>query len=124
MWICYTYYMNKELPKENFGLPRVSYDPMETINMEGRMFRGMVDPTRERSLFVRIMTILICLFVFLLPGLFILSYFIYTIIQLETSNVSDMSEYISSGAGLIILASMSLLFIGVGFAGIKANIKK
>lgn len=43
----------KEVSLESLGLPPASMDPMKTIEMEGAMFRGMVNTDIKRTPFIR-----------------------------------------------------------------------
>lgn len=104
--------MNPE--KDNFGVPKVDNSPVGIVGMEGNFFRGLTSKT-PRSLFVRICIIAFGAVFFLLPGICILLVLI--------SNYSELAKD-HNWMGVIILAVCVFLFLGAGFAVIKANIKK
>jgi len=109
---------------DDFGLPKVSYDPLETIGMEGNMFRGMTDTQRNRSLFVRVISVFVCFFMFLLPGSCSLMWTIYMIATFNTAHYASATDYAVGITAMIFAVCVSLLCIGAGYVGIRANIRK
>ena len=116
--------MSAEKNQNNFGVPKVSYDPMETIGMEGGIFRGMTDPKKNKSLFVRVISIALSVMFFLLPGIAGLILFSYILFSLQTMPPAQSSEYLVLIAGSVFLVLFSVLFMWAGCLGIKANIRR
>jgi hypothetical protein len=116
----------KEAPKDNFGVPRVSYDPIETLHMEGALFRNISDPKREKSLFVRIMSIFISTFWLLFPGLAILSVSLYEIVGFISSGFvsKDDVDFYAYILGFPVLAGCGVLLILLALKIMRANIRK
>ncbi len=110
--------------ENEFNLPRVGYTPIDTVAMEGQMFRGMGDSSRDKSLFVRIMSILIFLFLFFIPGIG-LSLMLYSMIsQFMIAPSTDSTDMIVSILGFIFAILACLFFLSIGIFGIRANIIK
>jgi len=96
--------------EKNFGIPKVGYTPMDTVQMEGAMFRGMGNNKTKRPLIVRIGIIFLALMIFITPSLII----IYSLIYNSTVNL----------AALITFLLFSILFLTIGIKLIYSNIKK
>ena len=116
--------MGNTSDKNEFGLPIASYDPMKSILMEGQMFRGIGDDSRERSLFLRVVTILFCLLFFLLRGIFLVISLFNLLLGIDSSKITDTNDYVLLGSALIGCGLVSILFVGAGYKGIRANIKR
>ena len=123
--ICYSFCMNNDDQKTDFGLPTVSYDPLKTIDMEGRVFRGVVDPKKKKSLFVRSMAIALFTSWFLLPGLTIVCVSSYGLFDFTLSGqaAADSNSYLTY-AGLLLAELVGLVMMTVGVKVIVANIKR
>ena len=116
--------MNKKIDKKDFGLPNNSYDPIETINMEGRLFRSISDPKVKKSLFVRIMSVFLFSIVFFIPGLGLLCFSIYEIIGLISSGISSSNgaDLFVNIAGFSIIALLGTFLMIIGVKVIRANV--
>lgn len=114
--------MSKNKNEFNIELPKVDSTPMGIIGMEGDVFRGITDTTRHKSLFVRIVSIFFCLFLMVLPGLFGLGLFAFTLLPLFASYTTI--EYIIWGFVFLFMCSMMVVLVIAGLKGIWANFKK
>lgn len=56
---------------EELGIPNGSFDPMQTIRMEGDLYRGLLN-ARHHSLMLRLMSIIFSTIFFIVPAILIL----------------------------------------------------
>ena len=108
--------MNPE--KNNFGLPEVDNTPTGLLNMQGDMLRGMTDNSKERSLFVRILTIFFSLVILLIPGL-LLAWFGVEWYLNEGQRVG-----VAMNISGVIPSVIAILMIIGGIYGIMVNLRK
>ena len=102
--------------RNNFGIPTVDNSPMGIIGMEGNMYRGMTDIKSNRSLFTRIIALLVSAIILVVPGLGYL--------YLSFSSIINGNAMFDGGiATLIIPIAIGVICTGAGFMGIRANIK-
>lgn len=107
---------------EELGIPNGSFDPMQTIRMEGDMYRGLLN-SGHHSLFLRVIAIIFSVLFFLLPALLII-YFIFFVPQGESVNagslmmtkaVLDPIFFLSNVSGLFSLKIFAFLYAAISF---------
>jgi hypothetical protein len=112
--------MNKQKSNESInqklGLPKVGYTPMDTVEMEGAMFRSMSDKRYKKSLLLRISIITFSALIFILPEIIIIYLAISTLLEKLASPIEKLA-----GLSWILF---SLLFFSIGTKIIYSNIKK
>ena len=107
---------------EELGIPSGSFDPMQTIRMEGDMYRGLLN-SGHHSLFLRTVAIIFSVLFFLLPALLIF-YFIFFIPQGESVNtgslmmtkaVLDPIFFLGNVSGLFSLKTFAFIYAVISF---------
>jgi hypothetical protein len=104
--------MKQDKNQDNFGLPNVGYGPMETIEMEGNMFRSMKN--KQKTKLLRVSSILSALFILILPGVTMLTIIYSSYFSSEATN------NVFSDLFLLLLSSLFGLALLLG--GIKVII--
>jgi hypothetical protein len=100
--------------ENDFGLPKIDYTPMGTIEMAGRFNRGMEENKKGRSLWVRVCVIFFSVIVFVIPGLFSLGLIIF--------NYNNL-DYDGGVLNIILGIFFGALSILVGAKIIVSNVK-
>lgn len=100
----------EEISPESFGLSPASMDPIKTIEMEGAMFRGMVNENIRRTLFTRLFSVLVGVLL-LTQGIFLIYLGIY----------SRGADIISASASLLIGGLFAAGGLKIIFKNVKAG---
>ncbi len=96
---------------EKLGIPRVDNTPMGIIEMQGNVYRGIMNKGNKRPKWVRVIAIFTSFFLLLLPG------GIYLFISVPS--------YFENGlVSIIAPLSIGLLFLTAGILGIYVNSRK
>jgi hypothetical protein len=102
--------------KNDFGLPKVGYTPMDTAQMEGMLFKNMAHSNKKRPL-IKIGIIGLSLLIFIIPSSAIIYNQISFLIFESKYPTTDIIE-------TILYSSFALIFLTVGIKIIYSNIKK